>query len=101
MAIHVRVSLRGIHREIGAVVRKLRRARRHAERSEQARLDSLTRQLKDLEQRTTVMCTRTFGVWPPPEKAPTKPPAPKPPSRPAPPKPKKGGRKRSRPKKGR
>ena len=97
MAIHVRVSLRGIHREVGAVIRKLRRARRHAERPEQAQLDSLTRQLADLGQRTTAMCGRVYGVWPPPAKTP-----PRPPARPAPPKPKKkGGRKRPRPKKGR
>jgi len=100
---HVRVSLRGIHREIGAVVRKLRRARRHAERPEQGQLDALTRQLQDLERRTTVMCGRVYGVWPPPDKAPVKappkPPAPKPPAKPAPGK--KGGRKRPRPKKAR
>jgi len=101
MAMPVRVSLRAIHREIAAVVRKLRRARRHAERSEQGHLDSLARQLEDLGRRTTVMCGRVYGVWPPPAKSPGKPPAPKPPSRPAPPKPKKGGRKRPRPKKGR
>lgn len=97
MAIHVRVSLRGIHREIGAAVRKLRRARRHAERSEQGQLDSLARQLEELGRRTTMMCGRVYGVWPPPPaKTPAKPPAPRPPA-----KPKKGGRKRPRPKKGR
>ena len=99
MAIQVRVSLRGIHREIGTAVRKLRRARRHAERSQQGQIDSLTRQLEDLGRRTTVMCGRVYGVWPPPDKAPAKPPAPKAPAKPAPGK--KGGRKRPRPKKAR
>ena len=96
MAIHVRVSLRGIQREIGSVLRQLRRARRHAERSEQGQLDSLARQLQELENRTTAMCGRVYGVWPPPAKR-----GPKPPARPAPAKPKKGGQKPSRPKKGR
>lgn len=99
----VHVSLRGIHREIGAAVRKLRRARRHAKGAEQAQLDALTRQLQDLERRTTGMCGRVYGVWPPPAKGPAKgparPPAPKPPAKPA--KPKKGGRKPARPKKAR
>jgi hypothetical protein len=98
MAFSERVSLRGIHREIRAVGRKLRAARRRAEKSHHGQLDALTRQLADMDAKTASMCGRTFGVWPPPT-AP-KPPAPKPPAKPKPGKPKKGGTKPARPKKG-
>ncbi len=97
---HERVSLRGIHREIRAAARKLRTARRHADKAHHSHLDAMARQLDDMEKRTIVMCGRVYGVWPPP---PAKPPAgPKPPARPKPGKPKKGaGRKPARRKKGR
>ena len=96
MALSARVSFRGIHREIRAVARRLRTARRRAEAGNHAHLDALMRKLAELDTRTTALCTRTFGVWPPPEKR-----GPKPPAKPAPAKPKKGGRKPSRRKKGR
>jgi hypothetical protein len=88
MASHERISLSGIHREITAVARKLRAARRGADVSHHQRLDALTGQLADMERATLQMCTRTYGVWPP-----VQPPAPKPPapSKPKPTKPKKGG----------
>lgn len=88
MASHERISLSGIHREITAVARKLRAARRGADVSHHHRLDALTGQLADMERATLQMCTRTYGVWPP-----AQPPAPKPPAptKPKPTKPKKGG----------
>jgi hypothetical protein len=88
MASHERISLKGIHREISAVARKLRAARRRADGSYHDRLDSLSGQLADMQKATLEMCTRTYGVWPP-----AQPPAPKPPAptRPKPKPPKKGG----------
>jgi hypothetical protein len=78
-----RISLKGISREMRRVARKLRAARRHAEKGERATLESLMKQLQNLESRTADMCGRTYGVWPPPL-APAKPSKP---SRPAPSKP--------------
>jgi hypothetical protein len=97
MAIQERISLRRVHRAIATVVRQLRRARRHSERSEQGRLDHLTREVENLEARTTAICGRVYGIWPPPSKTPARPPAPATPKK-APPRPKKV-RKPSRPKK--
>jgi hypothetical protein len=101
MAIQERISLRGVHRAIAAVVRQLKRARRHVQPAERGKLEHVTREMQNLEARTTAMCGRVYGVWPPPpaKRGPT-PPAPKPPAKPAP-KPKKGRRKPPRPKKGR
>jgi hypothetical protein len=106
MALSKRVSLRGIHREIRAVGRKLRAARRRADKSHHGQLDALTRQLDEMDQKTTAMCGRVYGVWPPPAapkppapKPPAKPPA-RPPAKPKPGKPKKGGTRPARPKKG-
>jgi len=99
MAHNERVSLRGIHREIRTAARKLRTARRHADKSHYSHLDALAKQLEDMEKSTTAMCGRVYGVWPPP---PAKPPAkPKPkPGKPG--KPGKGTRRKpARPKKGR
>ena len=99
MAIQERINLRRVHRAIAEVVRQLRRARRHCEKPEQGRLDHLTREMVNLETRTTSICGRVYGIWPPPSKAPVRPPAPATPKK-APAKPKKV-RKPSRPKKGR
>jgi hypothetical protein len=95
-----RISLKRIDREMRAVARKLRIARRRAEAGQRGTLDALMKRLEGLQSQTADMCGRTYGVWPPPA-APVKPaikrPKPKPgtkPSKPAKPKPKrkKGGR---------
>jgi hypothetical protein len=98
MALSERVSLRGIHREIRSVARRLRLARRRADAAYHAQLDALMRQLGDMDTRTSQLCTRTFGVWPPPPATPK--PTPQPGPR-KPGKPKKGGGKPAPPKKGR
>lgn len=102
MAIRERVSLRGIHREITAVARKLRAARRGAESKHHGHLDTLSRKIADLEKTTAEICSRTYGVWPPPEPTTPRPPSPtRPKPKPQPAKSRKVGVRKAAKKKGR
>lgn len=83
-----RISLKKIDREMRAVARKLKIARRRAEGGQRAGLDALMKQIEGLQAQTADMCGRTYGVWPPPA-APTRPPA-RPPAKPKPGRPRPG-----------